>query len=79
MSPNVFGISEVAGGIPPRNTERQFRVFRVMRSRDRRERQAEPELFPKTLCRKGATGGSDFGITYPSMRSSLFGFNELIY
>ena len=34
-----------------------------MRSRDRRERQAEPELFPKTLCRKGATGGSDFGIT----------------
>ena len=58
-----------------------------MRSRERSERRAEPELFPKPLCRKGASdptdrreggGASDFGLTYPSMRSSLFGFTELI-
>jgi hypothetical protein len=49
-----------------------------MRSRERSERQAEPELFPKPLCRKGASdptdrreggGASDFGITYRDKRS----------
>ena len=43
-----------------------------MRSRERSERRAEPELFPKPLCRKGVSdptdrreggGASDFGIT----------------
>jgi len=34
MSPNGFGISEVAEGIPSWNAERQFRVFRVMRCRE---------------------------------------------
>ncbi|MDD4610801.1 MAG: hypothetical protein PHU73_02515 [Patescibacteria group bacterium] len=34
MSPNGFGISEVAG-VPTLRDERQFRVFRVPRCRER--------------------------------------------
>ena len=60
------------GGSARGGAGRAFRVFRVMRSRERSERQAEPELFPKPLCRKEASdpterseggGASDFGIT----------------
>src|SRR3990167_11231597 len=49
------------------------------RASGRGERRAEPESIPKPLCRKGASptersgvGASDFGITYPNIRSSNF-------
>ena len=75
ITPNGFGISEVAGGISERSGEipkGNFAYSVLCEVASVSERRAEPELFPKPLCRKGASdptdrreggGASDFGIT----------------
>jgi len=64
------GISERSGEMP----EGHFAYSVLCEVASDSERRAEPELFPKPLCRKGASdptdrreggGASDFGITYP--------------
>ena len=79
MSYNGFGISKVAGGISERSGEipkGNFAYSVLCEVASVSERRAEPELFPKPLCRKGVSdptdpelaegeggGASDFGIT----------------
>jgi len=79
MSYNGFGISEVAGGISERSGEipkGNFAYSVLCEVASVSERRAEPELFPKPLCRKGASdptdrreggGASDFGITFKNI------------
>ncbi len=61
--------------------ERAFRVFRVMRSREpaRRagERRAEPELFPKPLCRKGASDPEPAGEGIERFRHNVSAIYEV--
>ena len=55
---NGFGISEVAGGISERSGEipkGNFAYSVLCEVASVSERRAEPELFPKPLCRKGAS------------------------
>ncbi len=81
ISPNGFGISDVAG-VPPQRDERPFRVFRVMRCRElaRRagERRAEPELFPKPLCRKGASDPEPAGEGIERFRHNVSEYLKLL-
>jgi len=58
ISSNGFGISEVAGGISQRSGEipkGNFAYSVLCEVASVSERLAEPELFPKPLCRKGAS------------------------